>query len=67
MPNAPPDNLFMKGIKGNVAAKVEGLNTSDQSISNEVTTKSSKSKHKNTLNLIAEKKSQKKTQNKPLL
>lgn len=54
MPNAQPDDLFMKGIKGNVAAKVEGLNASDQSISNGVTTEPSKSKHKNTLNLIAE-------------
>lgn len=29
MPNAQRDNLFVKGIKGNVAAKVEGLNASD--------------------------------------
>lgn len=46
MPNGQPDNLFVKGIKGNVAAKVEGLNTSDQSISNEVTTEPSKSNTK---------------------
>lgn len=60
MPNAQPDNLLVKGIKCNVAAKVEGLNTSDQSISNEFKTEPSKSKHKNTLNLIAEKKKKKK-------
>lgn len=46
MPNAQPDNLLVKGIKGNVAAKVEGLNTSDQSISNEFKTEPSKSNTK---------------------
>lgn len=38
MPTAQPDDLLVNGIKGNVAAKVEGLNTSDQSTSNEVST-----------------------------
>lgn len=51
------------GHKGIVAAYIEGLNTSDQSVSNEVTKLPSKSKHTNTINLIAgKKKSQKKTQ-----
>lgn len=67
MPNAQPDNPLVKGIKGNVAAKVEGLNTSDQSISNKVTTKPSKSnthtqKKKHIKSHCRKKRSQKKTQ-----
>ncbi len=29
MSNAQPDNLFVRGIKGKVAAEVEGLHTSE--------------------------------------
>lgn len=61
MPNAQQDNLFVKGIKGNVAAKEEGFNTSDQSISNEVTTESSKSNTKHVKSHCRKKRSQKKT------
>lgn len=65
MPNAQPDNLLVKGIKCNVAAKVEGLNTSDQSISNEFKTEPSKSKtQKHIKSHCGKEESQKKTPNK---
>lgn len=39
MPDAQPNNQFVNGIKSNIAAKEEELNSPDQTTSNKVTTK----------------------------